>query len=79
MVKRADSREERSALAAQILTLTGHPFLTEPALLLGALQPAAGFDFRDDVAAALRWAAKTYGIKPDQLRPSPLPPRPTSN
>ena len=72
MIERADT-QGRSALALELLTLAGHPFVTEPDFLLHALKPAAGVDFGDNVGAAARWAAKTYGIRPDQLRPPPLP------
>ena len=72
MIERADT-QGRSALALELLTLAGHPFVTKPDFLLDALQPAAGVDFGDNVGAAVRWAAETYGIRPDQLRPPPLP------
>ena len=62
----------RSALALELLMLAGHPFVNKPSFLLGALKPAAGVDFGNNVGAAVRWAAQTYGIRPDQLRPPPL-------
>lgn len=63
----------RKAMVIEILTMVGHPFLTDAKPLLAALKPAALVDFDGDVGAAVAWAAKTYGIKPEQLRPLPIP------
>ena len=63
----------RKAVVIEILTMAGHPFLTDTKPLLAALKPAALVDFDGDVGAAVSWATKTYGIKPEQLRPLPIP------
>jgi hypothetical protein len=55
--------------AAEILMLAGHPFVDEPKHLLAALEPVATTDFGNDLGAAVEWATKTYGLKPEQLRP----------
>jgi hypothetical protein len=73
MMGRADPKE-RPELVREILTLASHPFVSSKAeaSLLAALQVTAGVDFGSDVGAAVQWAEHTYGITPDQLRPSPL-------
>ena len=68
--ERADT-DGRTALIPEILQLAGHPFLSDRVSLLAALEPLARRDFGNDVAAAVIWAEVTYGVRPDQLRPSP--------
>ena len=71
LFERADT-EGRTALAIEILTLAGHPFLSDRVPLLAALKPSAKRDFGNDVAAAVTWAEGTLRIRPSQLRPSPV-------
>lgn len=69
LLVRADAARRRD-LTLRIVTLAGHPFLTDPDALLVALTPAAARDFNGDAAAAARWAEATYGFRPAQFRPS---------
>ena len=71
LVDRADA-QSRPVQIAELLMLTGHPFVHARGPLLNALKPASKQDFGNDIAAAVRWAMQTYGIKPKQLRPLPL-------
>ncbi len=62
----------RSSPVREILTLAGQPFIDDVTPLLAALKPAAGRDFGANTGDAVRWAERTYGIKPEQLRPPPV-------
>ena len=55
-----------------LLTMAGHPFVTDIEPLLAALRPAAGVDFGNQVNVAVEWATQTYGIQSSQLRPKPI-------
>ena len=61
------------ALTIEILTLAGQPFLMDPTPLLAALKPYSKKDFGGDVGGALLWAEQEFGVRSDELRPSPLP------
>jgi energy-coupling factor transporter ATP-binding protein EcfA2 len=63
---------DRSALVRATLSIAGHPYINDYALLLAALRPLAGTDFEGSIGAALKWAEQNYGIRPDELRPPPL-------
>lgn len=66
------SGEGRTRLVAETLTLAGHPILDDPPVLLRALKSETGATFETgDIAAAVAWAQRTYGIRTADLRPGP--------
>jgi hypothetical protein len=57
--------------AREVLTLAGHPFVTDARPLLAALAVMSGQDF-DSVASGVTWWHDTCGGDPKTLRPPPL-------
>jgi hypothetical protein len=62
--------ERRRPLTRQVVTLAGHPFVSNPDVLLAVLKPASARDFHGDAAAAASWARATYGFLPTDFRPT---------
>jgi flagellin-specific chaperone FliS len=71
LAERSDEGE-RSRLSVELLTLASHPYLRSN-VLAPAFKPLAAADFAsiDAPGVAVHWAVKKYGIKPDELYPSP--------
>jgi hypothetical protein len=57
--------------AREVLTLAGHPFVTDARPLLAALAVMSGQEF-DSVASGVTWWRDTCGGDPKTLRPPPL-------
>jgi hypothetical protein len=57
--------------AREVLTLAGHPFVTDARPLLAALAVMSGQEF-DSVASGVTWWRDTCGGDPKTLRPLPL-------
>jgi hypothetical protein len=61
-----DKRRDLEDKALQSLSLAGHPFISDPNILITPFQPALGADFRN-LGTALNWAERK-GLRREQLR-----------
>jgi hypothetical protein len=84
----AQRAQDPAALAREVLTMAGHPFLEWPVQtteddtadtqdsatnLLQVMETLAQRTFTNGIPEAVAWAQATHGIKPESLRPHPLP------
>jgi hypothetical protein len=72
--KAAISKQDKYPAAPwveEILTLAGHPFITDVDPLLEALAPLAGKAFGSDTGKAVAWWMKDYKGNPANLWPQP--------